>query len=99
MGLTRGSLDTTVLPKNAEKRKMKQITRRHVKTGQHRATQERRRVDSRVVLFLFTQCRMELVNPDANKDRVCEANMRGLATVLISPARKNKALKRVHTIK
>jgi hypothetical protein len=74
MGLTRGLLDTSGVAKNAEKRKMKQFDNKasRKRAAQMNAGTTKSGLESSVV---FTPVQgMELVNPDANKDRVREAN-------------------------
>jgi U4/U6 small nuclear ribonucleoprotein PRP31 len=74
MGLTRGLLDTSGVRKNAEKRKMKQFDNKasRKRAAQMNAGTTKSGLESSVV---FTPVQgMELVNPDANKDRVREAN-------------------------
>jgi U4/U6 small nuclear ribonucleoprotein PRP31 len=79
MGITMGLLDTAdsggALRKITEKRKMRQA---NTKASRKRATQMSQRAQNKDGLassVVFTQTSsMELVNPDANKDRVREAN-------------------------
>jgi|Transcript_19636 U4/U6 small nuclear ribonucleoprotein PRP31 len=78
MGLTMGMLDTTegggALRKTTEKRKMRQA---NTKASRKRAVQMAASASTSGLAssMVFTPVQgMELVNPDANKDRVREAN-------------------------
>ena len=79
MGITMGLLDTAdsggAVRKITEKRKMRQA---NTKASRKRAMQMAQRANNTSGLassVVFTQTSsMELVNPDANKDRVREAN-------------------------
>jgi U4/U6 small nuclear ribonucleoprotein PRP31 len=80
MGLTRGLLDTTevsaggALRKTTEKRKMKYA---NTKASRKRASQTNARASTSGLAssMVFTPVKgMELVNPDASKERVKEAN-------------------------
>ena len=78
MGLTMGMLDTTdgggALRKKTEKRKMRQA---NTKASRKRAVQMAAGATTSGLAssMVFTPVQgMELVNPDANKDRVREAN-------------------------
>lgn len=79
MGITMGLLDTADsggnIRKTTEKRKMRQA---NTKASRKRAAQQAQRAQNKDGLassVVFSQSSsMELVNPDANKDRVREAN-------------------------
>ena len=81
MGITMGLLDTADsggnIRKTTEKRKMRQA---NTKASRKRAavlTQRAQNKDGLATSVVFSQSTsMELVNPDANKDRVREANQK-----------------------
>jgi U4/U6 small nuclear ribonucleoprotein PRP31 len=79
MGITMGLLDTAdsggAIRKNAEKRKMRQANTKASRKRAMQLAQKAQNKDGLASSVVFTQSSsMELVNPDANKDRVRAAN-------------------------
>jgi U4/U6 small nuclear ribonucleoprotein PRP31 len=79
MGITMGLLDTAdsggAIRKVSEKRKMRQANTKASRKRAMHETQRAQNKDGLASSVVFTQSSsMELVNPDANKDRVRDAN-------------------------
>jgi len=79
MGVTMGLLDTAdtggAIRKTTEKRKMRQANSKASRKRAMQMAQQSRNNDGLASSVVFTQSSsMELVNPDANKERVKEAN-------------------------
>jgi len=79
MGITMGLLDTAdsggAIRKISEKRKMRQANTKASRKRAMQLAQQAKNKDGLASSVVFTQSSsMELVNPDANKDRVREAN-------------------------
>ena len=79
MGITMGLLDTADsggnIRKTTEKRKMRQANTKASRKRAMQLAQQAKNKDGLASSVVFTQSSsMELVNPDAQKDRVKEAN-------------------------
>lgn len=79
MGITMGLLDTAdtggAIRKTTEKRNMRQANSKSSRKRAMQMAQQTRNNDGLASSVVFTQSSsMELVNPDANKNRVKEAN-------------------------
>lgn len=79
MGVTMGLLDTAdtggAIRKTTEKRKMRVANSKSSRKRAMQMAQQSRNSDGLASSVVFSQSSsMELVNPDANKDRVREAN-------------------------
>jgi U4/U6 small nuclear ribonucleoprotein PRP31 len=81
MGMTMGLLDTAdsggAIRKVSEKRKMRQANTKASRKRALTLAQQAKNKDGLASSVVFTQSsHMELVNPDANKDRVRDANQK-----------------------